>query len=559
MFLWIVPCLTLIGLAALLVRWAQEDRSRRLAVGLAFAAWGVATLALLRTTPVDVPFAYLTSLHEGTGRTTFARAFGFEIHAGPMFDALIHAFGIVSFGDLRAVVRMNLWMWAMSNIATALVASSIFERRTTVVFWTVIAALNPAAVHGAWSETPAPLLSWATWAGVLPLVILDPRRGRRDGWNVAAVLTMAGLTATATLVRVEAVIVAGPALATMIARLMWGDAALDAATARVTGELVARLRQWSARPLFPWIVLAVGLIAHFSRWVGEYTLGTTLWVANVIGPESLGPLTHALAYLPAGVMVLAVPGAVALGRSSWRTGFVVLTLPALLRGYASSSNGVFLELFRYMAMGSPLLILVSLFGWRELQRWAAATADPALWRGVMLVALPMLFIVPPPAGLQRFISLDRRDTPDFDKTPFLLSTLQQEEVRLAVEARDRWPTCTLITRVTPESAGAFRGENWEWMIIEKGMPSPRTLPTKGGDLAQVITREVQGPCVVFVAGQDCNLTTTTDHCDVERAQGTPLIERVVMDGQFNNPPEFGRVLGEALIGAYAIGAVPASR
>lgn len=556
MWLLVVPCLTLVGLLALLVPWTQRNPGHRPAVVAGLIAAAVVTALLAWSTAEHVPVMLVTALHEGTGRTTFGRAFGLEIHAGPLYQALIQAFGVFEVGDLRAVVRMNLWFWALSVIATAMVASGVFRTWFPVVLWTLIANFNPAAIHGALSETPASLLGLATWAGVLPVVVFEPARGQRELWNVVAKTTMFLLLIGTTLVRVEAAIVAAPIVATMLVRLRYTDDQLAAFNDRVLGAVRDRIRRWSSRPILPLIVLNIAAVLHFTRWVGEYRFGTTVWTLNVVGPEALGPIEHALAYLPTAVIVLAVPGWIRLTRRSWETGFVSMGLLALLRAYSSASNGVFYELFRYMAMGSPLLVLVAMLGWGEIERWIGRSRDPNLWKGVAMMVLPILFVAPAPAGMQRFVSFDRRDPTVEPRLPFLLGNLQQETVRLVVEANARWPTCAVVTRVTEQTAGAFRGAPWMWMIVEPGMRWPRELPAAGIDLAEVVRTEVHAPCAMFFAGQDCNLVSSADRCQAERAVGRPLIEHIILDGQYNSPPEFGRVLGESVIGVYAIGEVP---
>src|SRR5690606_31102050 len=128
---------------------------------------------------------------------------------------------------------------------------------------------------------------------------------------------------------------------------------------------------WTLRkarhPRFPAAVVLAVVLLHLTRSIGGYQFGTTLWMAVPVAPQVVPPLFHALNYLPLGAVILAVIGTVHLGRRPFATGLVVLSLPALLRGYNAAANGVSFELFRYMTMAVPLLSVAATFGFQELR------------------------------------------------------------------------------------------------------------------------------------------------------------------------------------------------
>jgi hypothetical protein len=550
--LWLVPLgLAVLGVLVLTLRAAAREPALRGPVAFALAASAAVLGLALSADPHRLSPRYVTLLHEGTGSSNLMRVAGDALHAGPVYHALAEATGVYRFGDVRPLVLVSLTSLALQAVVAGVVAWRVFGRLAPTLGWVLVLLLNPTAVHGALSETPGPLIGLLCWLAVVPLAALDPRQAPWRATNVLAVGTLTALVVTAAAVRIEFVVVGLPAIFAAVTRLRVGDEPLDAWTRDAAAQARGWLQVAAARPSFPIVVVVACVALHLLRSIGGYELGTAVWMANPFAPEVFGPLVHARSYLPLGVIVLAVAGAIHLLRSPWRSGLVTLGLMSLLRGYRSGSNGVHFEMFRYMGMATPLMLLVGLFGWAELRRVIDRSPAPAAARGLMLTFLALTFVYQPPTGQQELLVPDGRDTPVRDAFPLLLSGVPQEEARMAIAAHERWPTCAIVSKVTAENHGVSRGAAWWWIVV--GLGRPRLLQQPGLDLQTVSTRELADvPCVLFLAGQDCNLVAAKDHCERERAAGPALLEKTVIAGQTTEPAEFGYVLGESRLAVHAV-------
>ncbi len=549
-FTWLVATgVAIVLLAATLGVWTRERPAIRGSVFAGCACALVAgSLAFVLVQPTDVPTGWITVLQEGRSARNVRQLYGIGTHAGSGFYELVGWIGGGYGATLPSVVRANLCLAVVDTIVLFFVA-----RQASRSWWASIAfaaayACNLNTINAAFSETPAMVWTLLVWlACIVAGIVSDRDASRRLRWLALACL--AALVVLAAGVRIEAVLLGAPALAIGVAHVVGAEGMLQR-TLRGAGR---RLRTTILTgPLVVFVLAGVGLLAL------EYVPMPDDWRYPIVAlrPLNFSFLTwlQAIAlFFPFAIVVLFLLGMIH-GVRQWFDFFVLpISLLVMLNVYASGSSGAFLDKFRYLTFVTPFVLLLALFGSRELSSLAERLAWPAWWKRVAVLLL--VATIPAWNPWPREFFGRRQQLPGLATAESLLARNQQTEVRYLLDLVARYPRCVFIAKtLRAESATDTRtGDRW----FAFGTPV-RALAEKedavgGADEIDRMAAELapDAPCVLFYRSMDCDLVGS-DGCDAETKGRTPLEQRVLENLPYSEIYEYGAHRAEIRLAVYPV-------
>lgn len=549
-----VVVLALLGWA--LRDWARarrDVRRRALPGAVAVAVAIVAAIALFHW--VDVPTGWITILQEGRTMRNIQQVYGVAPHAGTGFFILVDWLTGHHVATLPAVVAVNLTLWLVNAILFFLIADVVLGVWCASLALMLAYACNTNTVHAALSETPAML--WATyfWLGCIAGAIIDDEAHTSAVTRRIALLCLALLASLAALLRVELLVVAAPAVAIAVARVLGWESHVRHAARTV----LEWLRSLVAGPLWVFAtVIAVLLLIDRLPWPLH-----ARWLVAGLQPVNLSFLNMPRAlgvFLPWGLVALFVLGFIHAVRHWFAFALLPFTVVMLFKVYASAGHGAFFEMFRYLTYVTAVVFFVSLFGFRELAAWAVRWGWPPWWRRVAVLVLVVTCAVWNPPGAMKEIFGRGQQLPGVASLPGpiaavgvpLLAWNQQTEVRYLLDLIDRYPTCVLIVKATQADAAFDRNLGYRWTAVGRSIGSYRELPDDGRTVEQVAAELAPGaPCVLFYRGLDCNLADT-DGCRIELAGRPALEERVLENLPYSDIREYGAHRAEIHLGVYPV-------
>ncbi len=484
----------------------------------------------------DLPLTWITVLHEGPTSQNIEFLYGRNRHTGPNHTLMTWLLaGDGRFG-LRDMVRLNLGLAGLNAAMLLAIGRALLGRLLPALLIVALFAGNAAAVHAAASELAAGLsttLFLLATAAVLALG--DPATAspwRRWGTLLAVVLA----TALMGMTRTEAAGFGLVALATLIARMTWGDEALGRLSERVW--LRARQSGWPLRIAL--IVLGLGTLP--LMWV-DGRIGWLIAGLHPLNPSFLAAIPLLMTLLPLGALLLIGFGAVWTLRRWRQTLLLPVALLILFRVYFCASHLVFYEMLRYVALLLPAFAILAMLGWRELAHQAHARGWRPRWRKLALGVLAVAMFVPPLPPLADAI-WDRRPPALPSPGTLLAPPLdadQQAEVRFMLAAVEQHPQCVIATRTTREIERVEAPRSYDWWLFGKPLPAPLTRSAAEISLEAWLDKRLPGvPCVLFFRGLDCHLVDALD-CEQLVAR-RPMVESMARDSKpYSDPWEYGAV------------------
>ncbi len=539
-----------------LVKAAGRPRRRSIlfVVVLALLGGGMAR----HTDPSESPtVAEIEVLHEGGTQQNIEQLYGVGVHAGPFFKSLRFVVSGDEAPDLRQVVRMNR---IFAIVAGALAGAALFLVSGSFVLAALLTwaySHGMSSVHLAASELPAALFALQFWMGALAAYGLHRALSARKGrvgcprWlGLAALLLLGLVTGLVAGTRPE---LAGFGVAALLVaglRLVAGDArlaAVDRLPRRIWDELRTR---WA---VVGGVILSAGLLLSALLWTHHVGSAQAKWVLAGLNPLNLSifqlPFLLATLFQP-GIVVLFVLGIIH-GFRRWRS---TMGLPVALVGlwgiYATASHGVFLEAFRYLLPLTPVVLLFTALGWREIQVWADRRGWGFGWERPVFLLLGLLLLAPPMHGRATMFGVENDEAPTY-RTAVLMDLDIQREVRTLLEHRDAYPDCLFVAPVSRSRDGAQRGRALHLVLFHPSWAEPQPLPGDDG-LSDALTRSDEHDCVLLYLGLDCNLTDA-DGCRRFQEPGADLLHELVFAAApYSDVGEYGRTLSEVRLQLFAI-------
>ena len=230
-------------------------------------------------------------------------------------------------------------------------------------------------------------------------------------------------------------------------------------------------------------------------------------------------------------------------------GGLALSLFILVRAYFAAGNQYF-EMGRYMSYILPAILLLALFGKRELDEVTARRCTPT-WRRAVRIAYIMVWFTLPLPGLYEFYIRPGFD-PERGFAQLLLDRNTQREVRYLMTLTERNPQCAFVGRVVQDDHGDPRvATQYSYAVFGAPFSQPIMVPERAMRLAEVISRYASNvSCVRLYYGGDCNLSFT-DRCAAFVAGHRLIDEERFWSRPYNNFIEMGYAEPEVVLATYA--------
>ena len=531
-----VPLLLVVGARCLPPRGDGPERGTAL-VGAVIGGVALIGLALLAgglgPALPPLPSSWLVILQDGPGRTNLHAIAGRIDHAGPGFEALLGWFDGDQRRDLPQVIRVNLLLGLFNAALFFGIAGTVLRSALGATLAAAILLAFPWPLLTLRSDLATAAVTTAFLAGVLAVAAFD-RAGSRDGRRVQALALLVLAAGLAAACRAETVLVGGPAVLWLVARMVRGDAALARSERRAL-TVLSRPSRWPARARWQ-VLLALGLglvlwralPGGWPRWAGAglYPLNPSFMTLPVV----------LLGLLPAGVAALATLGlVVSLGRIGQRA-LLPVTLLVLLRTWLAASTGDPEPMLRYGTMLAPAALLFALYGWSWMEERAAQRRWGRGWRVLALLALAGLSI--PVPGQSSAAARARTSNPT-------------REARFLLARADAMPSCVFVARVPAARRWQEHDGSYVWLAFGGGLRELREAPA--GDMTArnfALRLLPDATCVVVYRGLDCSLVGE-EGCRSVLEAGAPLaLERFASEPWADR--EHGAHEAEIVLGVYRV-------
>jgi hypothetical protein len=507
--------------AVVLFEWLRIHPERRLTVAVAGLMASVLTIAIFALlAPARIPVRWVTVLHEGLTAQNIRHLYGVGVHAGWNMQAVIHAVADSNPPELRDVVRMNLWLAALNAALFAAIARHALRHWWSVALFSLAFVCNPL-----FSQLLTTYLLLAVPAAAILAEPVATHWGR-----VAAIALIATLTWLTGETRPELAAIGIVALVT---------AFIPAATHETLIRRLQGVASVCVRHLTLTVVATViaGLILVFVPF-------PVPWVLGAVNPLNFGFLTLPgflwLLGCPPGLIALVIFGTVHTLRHGRRFLWLPLSVLGLHRLYNNAAS-TFFESLRHLTVLGNALLLLALFGWRELETFAAVRGWSSTWRPRAALLLAVLMLTPAIPGFSDFFLPEGFHAFSWAAPPVLTRDVQIE-VRYLLEQVDRHPDCVFVARTVRSGNVADLQEGpiseWDWTVFGRPIGGVRTIPAERPPDAATLGAQ----CVYFYHGLDCNLVQG-DGCLAAEA-GRRLVDEFVRESlRYNDPQEYGLYRG----------------
>ncbi|RJO63745.1 MAG: hypothetical protein C4523_19580 [Myxococcales bacterium] len=543
--------LALAHFAYLGVVWVRFDRRLLwpaiVTVGLAAGVVGYFWLFL---TTDKISLSWINVLHEGNTGQNIKQLYANASHSGSVYHEAINILTSESVEALRQIVHLNMALVLINSLIffpIALRVARTLWLALPISFFFVFNANNLASAQ---SGLPSQAITLLFLMGVVAGGTYNrpemPRSARH-----AAILLFAIVSVLAALIRSELALIGVFALVVLLARASCGEArVLEWGRTMLAG--LERLLRW---PLWKLAVLISALLLFWLVFGllnihGILSAQKIEWLLDAFQPlnPSFFSLPYAMGFfLPFGIVVLFIFGVVHAFRRL--DGFFMLPLSLLIlyKVYFSASHGVFYEIFRYLTKITPMLLFLSLFGWKEIERFAERLQWRNAWRPFASALLAIMMFAFFPHEQYGYFNFFKPGIPS-PVQPIVRN--QQKEVHYLVHLVERFPECSFVSKVLRMHSDPRN------QLVIFGAPHSdiKRIPYNGEDFISTIAgnlpEEYHG-CVFFYHGLDCNRVEQMS-CVPETEGLQPVDHYVFRSKPYSDENEYGRLSPNIRLVLYKI-------
>lgn len=454
----------LLALVLLPTLWRAHPTARSAAVGSGIV--GGAALALLWARgPYEIPLGAFTFLKEGREEAILHALWDHEGWFGWAIPAWVL--------PLRATVFLHV-LEAVAALALLVPIARAFTAPLGAATVVLLISLNPWFLNAAHSEGHAIPILLATLLGAL-VAGTPPDASPLTRLTASAAITLVAAAAAA--LRVETLLVSGPAVAATLAT-WWLP------VSRVNDRLRAASWPWVALALLITTTATLGVMHAFGDWMPASTSVRVAAPWEAATWLDLRLPIDLLAFSSPALCVLVLRGMIVGDRDlrSFSLAFGTL-LASRVYSQASHLGAAPYETLRYMAMLLGPLALLALLGARGIRARGSAGWE---WFAIALIALPRTYAPPELRG-----------------PPWTFAhSIQQEGARFILETVEANRGCVFETRLATRVAPGRAADDPGALTFETalyGWPLREASPQLGG------SPPPDTSCVLFVRALDCNL------------------------------------------------------
>ncbi len=505
----------------------------------------------------------ITILHEGCGVQNINHLYGAGVHAGPNFFWLTQLFDVPPVQRLQSVVCLNIALTCANAIILLFFARIILKSLPVAVLITTIFSKSFVTRVTAVSELPSAVLTLYFWMGIIAAAMIHREISRYSGEQKSKparlwmpILLLLTVTIISALTRLEYAGFGILALLTVVLRLWAGEDRLNDFENAVIQGCRKFFRNFSTRSFIGILGIFLSGSFLFSKIISFSSKFGFEWEAFLSG---VNPFEFSFMNLPfflytdiplAGILLF-ILGTIYMLRY-WRRFFLLpVSLIILYKIYYTASHLAFFEMIRYMTILNPVILFISIWGWKELEQMAVKSNWNAGWRKAALLALIILLFIPPLNGnplINRHLQ-----SSESEESLLLIDRNLQREVQYLLDLTTRYPQSLFISRVTASDHGQDRGNIFYTMLFGGTLDSAIIIRQSDQRLSEVaqnnVTKKFQS--VLFYHGLDCNL----DHgpgCSDAAEQGRLIEEKVFSSLPYNDPDERGGYAPEIRLQVYQI-------
>lgn len=534
---------------AMTLAWARHGRRGVFAAGAGLTVFAASFAYAATVAPGDIPTEWVTILHHGLGRKAIMHLYAHGAHAGENFAFVVSTVAAGNNPTLYDVVWLNLLLSLVNAIVFLFIAAYVAGPAWALP-WTLVFALNPAMFLAAFSELPTHLLALYFLAGVVAWAVATDPLSQPRGIRVAAHVLCALLTLLVALTRADAALLGVVALGVQASYLGLGRQTWTAAWRRIGEICTSLLRLLDDHPPIVVALCVVGVWLAFG--------GLPSWLAGRSETSGLYPFNPSILELffylpmlavPIGVSIATAFGFVRAIRHFRRFAGLALSLLILVRVYFAAESQYY-EMGRYLSYVLPSILVLALFGRREIEIVARRYWHPTWRRAARVGYLMAWFTLPLPGIAALYVR------PDFDPAggvaQLLLDLNTQREVRYLLNLTAAHPDCVFVGRVVEDHYGDPKvAPRYDYIVFGRPVAHPAIVAENEMSLADVVARYAAGAsCVRLYYGGDCNLDFT-DGC-ARFIDGRRLVEEQrSWSRPYNDPLESGNTGPEVVLATYA--------
>jgi hypothetical protein len=539
----------LVLLLVVVCTWGRHRGRRAIAAIGLLGALGLAGVYFTCVGRGDLPTAWLTVLHFGSGETNIRHLYAHGAHSGPNWPLVLEVVAGDTRLTLRDAVRTNLGLAIVNGVAFFSIAAAVQGVRWAIP-WTLVWSVNPAMFLASFSELPSNLLHLYLLCGVVAWATLNDTT-RQPRWaKAAALLLLVVLTLLVASTRIEMGGVGAVALAVWGMTVAVGERTRAAWLVHVRRVLPGAVAFLSRHPALIALCCLAGWLISMEAGCGNDRLRWALSALYPFNPHFvLAFVVLPVLGLPVAVAIAALAGTAHATFHFRHFGGLPLALVVLARLYYAAPSG-FYEVVRYTSYFLGLVFVLALFGRAAFDEFARRRAWPDSWRQLATIAYVMTWFTLPVLG-----TLDPYSRPEYDRQrgvieQILLDRNTQREVRFLVDQTERHPDCVFVARVIAGHAYPGREPAWNYVLFGKTIGGPISVPEGAAMLEAAIAQHAGGaPCVRLYRGDDCNLTFT-DGCR-DFVAGREVVDELRFWSQpYNNMLDRGFGAPEIVLATY---------
>ncbi len=505
----------------------------------------------------------VTPLFEGTSLQNIYQLYAEAVHSGHNFLWLTHLSNAPGALRLQSVVCLNIALMMANCMIFLVIAIRSLKSIMIPIILGIAFFKSPLTEFATFSELPSALLTMYFWMGILAVdqvqkeISKNPFPFKRNNTRILPPFLLLSIaTVLAGFTRLEYSGFGIPALLMIFIHCKFGDHALEKLEHRILSSISKFFIRFSFPNSLLTIILTLGIsslllymLHHPERFSRDLIMNI-----NAVNPFDLSIFTlpfFLAVVLPFSIIILFLLGMVYSVRN-WHQ-FCLLPIAVLvfykLLYHGASSK--FFGMIRLMTMLNPIILFISIWGWKEIEHIAIRQQWNSNWKKIAITIMIILFCVPPVVNNPLLLE---RSTKLFPETAgVLINRNMQYEIQFLLESVARFPDCVFITSVAQRSSASYNASRFVTVVFGQRFPAPMIIQKNSESLSEILTGVSGNPpqCVLFYSGLDCQLDHPSQ-CESFTSQSELIDEKVFLNRPYCDTVIRARPLAEIHLQLYRV-------